>query len=148
MIFDDYFSLIYLILVHFSIFSSYGKSFWSFVNVIVFCVGAGISTLMSISDWFRTVYFPSKDGKDAVCKGKKWTERCLFPNRVGMFPLYLLWQKYFSLVCFLTWRANNYVSRQGKSKNRRNENTRKRERDSYNHFDYQLTVPIATNCLF
>ena len=51
MILYDYFSLFYLILVHFLIFSSYRKSFWSFVYVIIFCVGAGISTLISISDW-------------------------------------------------------------------------------------------------
>ena len=51
MIFHDYFSVFYLILVHFPILSSYGKSFWSFVYIIIYCVGAGISTLISISDW-------------------------------------------------------------------------------------------------
>ena len=43
MIFDDYFKGFYLISVHFSLLSSYGKSFWSFVYVIIYCVGAGIN---------------------------------------------------------------------------------------------------------
>ena len=32
--------------------------------------------------------------------------------------------KYFSLLCTFTWRVNNYVSRQGKGINRRNESTK------------------------
>ena len=48
MIFYDYFSIFYLSLVHFLILSSYGKFFWSFVYVIIYCVGAGISILISI----------------------------------------------------------------------------------------------------
>ena len=47
---------------------------------------------------------------------------------------------------YLTWRVNNFVSRQGKSKNRRIEGTKRG--DSQFHFDYQLTVLFATSCLF
>ena len=50
MIFHDYVSIFYLILVHFPILSSYGKSYGSFVYVIIYCVGAGIITLIFISD--------------------------------------------------------------------------------------------------
>ena len=50
MIFYDYFIVFYLILVHFLILSSYGKTFSSFVYVIIYWVGAGTSTSMSISD--------------------------------------------------------------------------------------------------
>ena len=60
MIFYDYFSAFYLILVHFIILSSYGKSFWSFVYVIIYCIGAGISTLISISDWSDPYIFRRK----------------------------------------------------------------------------------------
>ena len=60
MIFYDYFSVFYLILVYFSLLSSYEKSFWSFVYVIIYCVGAGISTLISISDWSDPYIFRRK----------------------------------------------------------------------------------------
>ena len=68
MIFYDYFSVFYLILVHFSIISSYGKSFWSFVYVIIYCVGAGISTLISISDWSDPYIFRRKIEKTRSVK--------------------------------------------------------------------------------
>ena len=60
MIFNDYFLVFYLILVHFSILSFYGKSFWSFVYVIIYCVGAGLSTLIFISDWLDPYIFRRK----------------------------------------------------------------------------------------
>ena len=50
MIFYAYLSVFYLILMHFSELSFYGKSFWSFVYVIIYCVGAGMNTLISISN--------------------------------------------------------------------------------------------------
>ena len=68
MIFYDYFSVFYLILVHFPIFSSYGKTFWSFVYVIIYCVGAGISTLISISDWSDPYNFRRKVEKTRSVK--------------------------------------------------------------------------------
>ena len=68
MIFCDYFSVFYLILLHFSILSSYGKSFWSFVYVIIYCVGAGIVTLISISDWSDTYIFRRKMEKTRSVK--------------------------------------------------------------------------------
>ena len=60
MIFYDYFSVFYLIFVHFSILSSYGKSFWSFVYVVIYCVGAGKITLISIFDWSDPYIFRRK----------------------------------------------------------------------------------------
>ena len=60
MIFYDYFTIFYLILVHFSLLSSYGKSLWSFVYDIIYCVGAGISTLISNSDWSDSYFFRQK----------------------------------------------------------------------------------------
>ena len=57
-----------LILVHFLILSSYGKSFWSFVHVNFYCVGAGISTLISISDWSNPYIFRRKMEKTRSVK--------------------------------------------------------------------------------
>ena len=68
MIFYESFSVFYLILVHFLILSSYGKSFWSFVYVIICCVGAGISTLTSISDWSDPYIFRRKMEKTRSVK--------------------------------------------------------------------------------
>ena len=50
MIFLDYFSVFYLVLVLFLVLSSDVKPFLTFVYVIIFCVGAGINMLMFISD--------------------------------------------------------------------------------------------------
>ena len=68
MIFHDYVSTFYLILVHFQILSSYGKSYWSFVYVIIYCVGAGIITLISISDWSDPFIFRPKMEKTRSVK--------------------------------------------------------------------------------
>ena len=68
MIFYDYFSIFYLILVHFSILSSYGKSFLLLVYVVIYCVGAGISTLISISDWWDRYIFRRKMKKTRSVK--------------------------------------------------------------------------------
>ena len=62
-----YFILYILLLFgEFLVISFYGKSSWSFVYVAIYCVGAGITTLMSISDGLHPYIFLSKDGKDAV----------------------------------------------------------------------------------
>ena len=68
MIFFEYFSVFYLILVHFSILSSYGKSFWSFVYVIIYCAGAGISFLISNFDWSDPYIFRRKMEKTRSVK--------------------------------------------------------------------------------
>ena len=53
-------------------------------------------------------------------------ERCLFPARLGIFPLYIKRFKIFSPLCTLTWRANNYVYHQGKAIRKRNDGTNNR----------------------
>ena len=68
MIFYDYFSVFYLFLVHFSLLSSDGKSLWSIVYVISYCVGAGISNLISISDWSDPYFFLRKMEKTRSLK--------------------------------------------------------------------------------
>ena len=44
------------------------------------------------------------------------------------------------LICTLTWRVDNYVSRQGKSINRKNEST-----DDYNFYYYSVVLTILTS---
>ena len=53
------FYVIYLYLVHFSVFFSDRKSFSSFLYVIIYCVGAGKTILMSISDGLDPYIFLS-----------------------------------------------------------------------------------------
>ena len=79
MISYDYFSVFYLISVHFVIISSYGKSFWLFNYVIIYCVGAGINTLISISDWsdpyiFRRMMEKTRSVKEEM-EGKLFISR-------------------------------------------------------------------------
>ena len=68
MTFHDYVSIFYLFLLHFSLLSSYGKSFWLFVYAIIYCVGAGIITLISISDWSDPYIFRRKMEKTRSVK--------------------------------------------------------------------------------
>ena len=86
MTFYDYFAVIYLFLVHFSLIFSYGKSFWSFVYVIIYWVGAGINILISNSDSSDPYFFRRKMEEMRFVK-EEMEESCLFPARVGIFPL-------------------------------------------------------------
>ena len=85
MIFYDYFSVFYLTLVHFSIVSVYGKSFWSFVYINIYCVGSRIITLISISDWSDLYIFRRKMEKTRSVK-EEMEGKLFFPARVGIFP--------------------------------------------------------------
>ena len=125
MIFYEYFSLFHSVLLHILILPSYEIFFWPVVNVIIYCVGAGISTLVSFSDGLDPYIFRGKLEKMRSLN-KKWIERCLFPARVGIFLLYLLRLKYVSLLSTLTWRVNIFLSCQGKCINRRFESTKER----------------------
>ena len=48
-------------------------------------------------------------------------EKCLFSATVGVFAFMVKKNKVLFLICTSTWRANIYVSYQGKDINRRNE---------------------------
>ena len=84
-IFYEYFSVFYLILMHFSVPCSYGKSFWSFVYVIIYYVGAGISTLISFSGRLDPYIFLSKDGKDVVYERRNGQKGVYFPPESAFF---------------------------------------------------------------
>ena len=110
MIFYDCFSVFCLVLVHFSILSSHGKSFWSFVYVIIYCVGAGICTLISISDWSDPYFFRPKIEKTRSVKEGK--EGKVFSSRQSRHISFVIIM--IKVICTFTWRVNNYVSRQGR----------------------------------
>ena len=87
-----------------------------------YCVGAGKSTIISILDALG-LYLSVKRWKRRGLWDKRWINRCLFPDRVGIVAFVLNMIEVLFPVCTLTWRANNYVSRQQKSIKRRNEST-------------------------
>ena len=60
--------------------------------------------------------FLSKDGKDAVREGRNGWKGVYFPPESATFPLIYNMIKVLSPICTLSWRVNNYVSRQGKVK--------------------------------
>ena len=86
-------------------------------------VGAGINTLMSISDGLGSSILLSKDGEDASYEGRDGWKSCLFPARVGTFNFdAILFDStfpylYFDLAC------KQLCFPPGKSINRRNEST-------------------------
>ena len=100
----------------------YGKSFRSFVYVIIDCVSAGISTLMSISDGSDPYFFRQKMQMTRPMKGEMDGEVFIF-HQSFFFSVVNSMVKVLFPVCTLTWRVNNYVSRQGKVMNWRNEST-------------------------
>ena len=123
MIFKDYFSVFYLILVHFSVLSSHGKSFCSFVYVITYYVGAGVSTLISISDCSDPYIF--RRNMEKTRSVKEEVEGKLFISRQSRHISFVfIMSKVLVPTLYFTWRVNNYVSRQGKGINKTNESTR------------------------
>ena len=80
MIFYEYFSVFYLFLVLFLILSSYGNSFWSLVYVVTYCVDAGISTLITISDWSNPYIFRRKMEKTRSVKEKMEGKLFILPE--------------------------------------------------------------------
>ena len=54
-------------------------------NVIIHCVGAGITTLVSISDGLDPYIFLSKDGKDAVYERINGRKGVFFPPELAFF---------------------------------------------------------------
>ena len=87
-------------------------------------VGAGINTLMSISDGLGPSIFCRKMEKPRPMREEMDGKVVFFPPESALLPLMLYLSTVLFPICTLTWRANNYVSRQErKSINRRNEST-------------------------
>ena len=64
--------------------------------LLLFRVGAGVSTLMAVLGGLDPYIFRQKMEKTHSQRGKKGLERCLFPTRVGFFPMYFLYLEYSS----------------------------------------------------
>ena len=62
----------------------------------------------------RTVHFLSKDGKGASYVERDGWKGCLFPARVGISDFDVMMYEVLFPICTLTWRVNDYVSRQEK----------------------------------
>ena len=90
-----------------------GNFLSSFVYVIIFCVGAGITTLMSISDGSDPYFFRRKMEKTRAVK-EKMDGRVIFPAKIGIFSFIINMIKVLFPICTLIWSVNNYVSHQGK----------------------------------
>ena len=68
----------------------------------------------------RPVLFLSKDGKDAAYEGEM-DGKVLISRQSRNFAFVLNMIRVLFPICTSTWRGNNYVSRQGKGVNGRNE---------------------------
>ena len=77
-------------------------------------VGAGINTLMSIFDGLRPSFFCRKLEKARPMREQMDGKVVFFPARVGIFNFDVIIHKVLFPTCILTWRVNNYVSRQEK----------------------------------
>ena len=81
---------------------------------------------MSISDRLDPYTFRRKMEKTRSVKEE--TEEKLFISRQSRhISFVIIMIKVLSLLCTFTWLVNNYVSRQGKGINKRNESTKVRD---------------------
>ena len=78
------------------------------------CVGAGITTLMSISDESDRTLFCRKMEKTRSVREEMDGKVFISRQSRHPFPLINNMIKVLFPICTLIWRANNYVSRQGK----------------------------------
>ena len=77
------------------------ENIWFFVYIDFFCVGAGISTLISISDGLGSYFFPRKIESTKPMR-EKMDGRCLFPARVGICVFIVDMIKVLFPICTLT----------------------------------------------
>ena len=77
-------------------------------------VGAGINTLMSISDGLGPSIFCRKMEKVRFLREEMDGKVVYFQPESELLPLMLYFSTVLFPICTLTWRVNNYVSRQEK----------------------------------
>ena len=77
-------------------------------------VGAGINTLMSISDGLGPSIFCRKMEKARPMREEMDGKVVYFPPESALVPLMIYFSTVLFPICTLIWRANNYVSRQEK----------------------------------
>ena len=85
-----------------------------FVYVFIYCVGAGITNLMSISDGSDRTFSCRKMEKTRSVREEM--DGRVFISRQSRHPFSSIniMIKVLFPICTLIWRKNNYVSRQGK----------------------------------
>ena len=108
--------------IYFSIhFLQIRKHFFLFPFTEYFCrtvnksVGAGINTLMSISDGLGLSIFCQKMEKARPMREEMDGKVVYFPPELALLPLMLYFPEVLFPICTLTWRVNNYASRQEKA---------------------------------
>ena len=77
-------------------------------------VGAGMDTLMSIFDGLGPSISCRKMEKARPMKEEMDGKVVYFPPESALLPLMLYFSTVLFPICILTWRVNNYVSRQEK----------------------------------
>ena len=77
-------------------------------------VGAGIGTLMSISDGLGSSIFCRKMGKARPIMEEMDGKVVYFPPESAFLTFEVLFPEVFFPICIFTWRVNNYVSRREK----------------------------------
>ena len=73
-------------------------------------VGAGISTLMSVSDGLGPCIFCRRMEKARPMREEMDGKVVYFPPESALPPLMLYFSTVLFPICTLTWRVNNYVS--------------------------------------
>ena len=75
-------------------------------------VGAGINTLMSVSDGLGLCIFCRNMEKARPMREEMDGKVVYFPPELAFLSLMLCFSTVLFAICTLTWRVNNYVSRQ------------------------------------
>ena len=102
--------------------SSYGKLVWTFVYVVIQCVGAGITTLMSFSDGLEPYFLCRKMEKTRSMKEEMDGE--VYISRLSrQFTVIDNMIKVLFPICTLIWRVKKLCFPPGKAINGRNEST-------------------------
>ena len=104
----------------------------------------GISTLMFISDGLGPSVFCRKMEKARPMREEMDGKVVFLPPESAFLTLMLWYITYFSLFVPLTWRVNNYVSRQWDGINRRIESTKTEE---LLFFVVMMIIPSIINSL-
>ena len=76
--------------------------------------GVGLNTLLSISDGLRPSIFCQKMEKARPIREEMDGKVVYFPPESAFFTFDVIIYKVLFPICTLTWRVNNYVSRQEK----------------------------------
>ena len=85
-----------------------------FCRIVNKSVGVGIDTLMSISDGLGPSIFCRKMEKARLMREEMDGKVVYFPPESALLPSMLYFSTVLFPICTVTWRVNNYVSRQEK----------------------------------